>query len=122
LRVKSNTVALSDLRRRVHALEGRPQDLIVPINTLANESLELIRPVNVLVEPVIGEHGEADEYLATFVDASIGASGDTVEEAVANLKDRLITTYQVLESMSHRLGPQVRGQLQALRAVIRERV
>lgn len=119
LKVITHERAIGDLKRRTGVLERSPGDVIVPINTLAPEPFELARPVNIVVEPVIEESGRPSEFVATFVDASIGASGDTIEEAVSNLKDRLITTFEVLESMADRLGPHPRHQLEVLRAVMR---
>ena len=35
-----------------------------------------------------------DEFVATFYDANINASGDTREDAVENLKDVLVNTFR----------------------------
>lgn len=73
---------------------------VVPITTFAPEPFEVLRPMSAVIQPI------GDEHLATFFDANINASGETQEEAFANLKDVLLGTFQMLEQMSEsQLGP-----------------
>lgn len=75
---------------------------VVPITTFAPEPFEVLRSMSVVIQPL------GDEHLATFFDANINASGETQEEAFANLKDVLLGTFQMLERMSESqlgLGP-----------------
>ena len=60
---------VEELSRRVEELESRPQSHSVPINTFAPKPFEAIRPIMVLVEPVVDESGEPSDYIATFPDA-----------------------------------------------------
>ena len=108
------------LKQRIAELEEVPESVVVPITTLAPEPFEMIQPLLVLVEPVVGDLEEDCEYVATFVDAEIGASGDTIAEAVSCLKDRVLAQFDMLERMPRtRLGKGPKRQLAVLESVIR---
>jgi hypothetical protein len=86
------------------------QAFAVPITT----------PIMVLVEPVVDKDEEPCEYIATFPDGSISVTGDTVEEAMFLLKDRMVAQYNRLSRVPpDRLGKIPQQQLDALRAVMR---
>ncbi len=111
---------ISLLAQQIAELEEVPQSIVVPIATFAPEPFEAIQPLLVLVEPVVGDPGEDCEYVATFVDAGVGASGNTIAEAVSFLKDRLLAKLDLLERMpSNRLGKGPKRQLAVLQSVIR---
>ena len=111
---------MDQLERRIAELEDLPEPIIVPINTFAPEPFEPIRTFFVVVEPVVGEQDEDHEYIATFVDAEIAASGDTVGDAVLCLKDQLLAKFDMLEQMPQtRLGSRLKRQLVVLQSVIR---
>ncbi|MCX7424046.1 MAG: hypothetical protein NTW96_00155 [Planctomycetia bacterium] len=116
----SLAATVEQLSRRIAKLESLPQPLSVPINTFAPKPFETIRPIMVLVEPVVDEDGEPCEYIATFPDGAISVTGDTVEGAVLLLKDRMATQYKRLAQIpkSH-LGKIPQQQLVALQAVMR---
>lgn len=87
---------------------------VVPITTFAPEPFEVLRPMSVVIQPL------GDEHLATFFDANINASGETQEEAFANLKDVLLGTFQMLERMPEsQLGPGPKRQRAVLFECIR---
>ena len=87
---------------------------VVPITTFAPEPFEVLRPMSAVIQPL------GDEHLATFFDANINASGETQEEAFANLKDVLIGTFQMLERMKDsQLGPGPKRQRAVLTECIR---
>lgn len=87
---------------------------VVPITTFAPEPFEVLRPMSAVIQPI------GDEHLATFFDANINASGETQEEAFANLKDVMLGTFQMLERMSEsQLGPGPRRQRAVLSECIR---
>jgi len=87
---------------------------VVPITTFAPEPFEVIQPLSAVIQP------NGEEHLATFFDANINASGETQEEAFANLKDVLLSTFQMLERMSEsQLGPGPKRQRAVLSACIR---
>jgi predicted RNase H-like HicB family nuclease len=88
------------------------RSIIVPIETLASEDFALLRPFQIVVQPV--EAG----YLATFFDAGVSTGGDTQEEAVANLKDLLIDLFEAHEQDEAILGPVPAKQLAVLRTIL----
>ena len=93
----------------------RTQSIVVPIETLDPEPYELLRPFTT----VITRSGE--EFEASVFDASIFASGDTEEDAVANLKDTLIDTYERLNELGDdQLGPGPLKQKNILNKLIRK--
>lgn len=99
----------------VNELTERVQPIIVPITTFAPEPFELRDSLWVVVQPV------ADGFTATFFDANISTSGDTQQEAVANLKDLILDVFLDLEEEpKDRLGPEPARQLAVLRALIRK--
>jgi predicted RNase H-like HicB family nuclease len=92
------------------------RSIIVPIETLEPEPYELVRPVHVVVQP------EEDSYVATFFDANVNASGETQQDAVANLKDMLVTLFERLEKEPRtNLGKGPALQLAVLRSILRRK-
>lgn len=59
-------------------------------------------------------------FVATSEIRGIAASGDSIEEAVDNLKDTLISKYKLLRRFD-KLGSLARSQFEQLSSVIRER-
>jgi hypothetical protein len=95
--------------------EGGGRSVVVPVATLEPEPFDLLRNIPVVVQPT------ADGYLATFFDANIGITGDTMEEAVANLRVLLVDVFGDLEREEARLGPQLVRQLAVLRGFMKRR-
>jgi predicted RNase H-like HicB family nuclease len=62
----------------------------IPIQSLDPEPYEFIQPIPAVVRQ------EGEEYVATFYDANISASGETEKEAIQNLKDMVVATYELL--------------------------
>ena len=104
---------LSDLRVRVARLEER-QSIVVPIETLDPEPFELMRSFSVVVEPI------DSEFTATFYDANIAASGETPAEAISNLKDVIVSTFELLTA-EKKLGAAMERQKAVLNSFIRPR-
>ena len=101
------------LKERLIRLEEE-QAVRVPIQSLSPEPYELLRPFEVVVRKC------DDQFLATFYDANLSASGDTDIEAVSNLKDIIIGTLEVLlEHDESHLGPGPRQQLEVLASFIK---
>ena len=106
---------LVSVRRRVGQMEEESA-LIVPVQSLTPQPLAVVKPFQVVVR------AQDEGYVATFFDANLSASGDTREEAVANLKDIIAGVYQVLISHEeHQLGPGPAKQLQVLKDFIAPR-
>ena len=89
--------------------------LVVPITTLEPEPFDLLRNIPVVVQQT------DDGYLATFFDANIGITGDTKEEAVANLRVLLADVFEELEREEARLGPHLVRQFAVLRSFMKRR-
>ena len=107
------------LSARFRALENKVSEvqsracITVPIQSVAPEPFDLVHAIHVVVQ----QSGE--DFSATFFDANINASGETQEEAVTNLKDLLVATFEALESMPEKLGPGPKRQLAVLKQFLR---
>jgi hypothetical protein len=89
--------------------------VVVPITTLEPEPFDLARDIPVVVQPT------DDGFLATFFDANIGMTGDTKEEAVANLRLLLVDVFDELEKEEGQLGPDLVRQVAVLRSFMKRR-
>ncbi len=109
-----------NLEREVTALKQHCQKLrdgqsiVVPITTLDPEPFELSKEIMVVVQP------DDDSFVATFFDANINASGNTQVDAVANLKDMIVSLFAILES-EKKLGKGPARQLAVLRGLVRRK-
>ncbi len=89
--------------------------VVVPITSLEPEPFDLARDIPAVVQPT------DDGFLATFFDAKIGMTGDTKEEAVANLRLLLVDVFEELEKEEEQLGPDLVRQLAVLRGFVKSR-
>ena len=102
------------LKDRVATLECSTPTL-VPIETLAPEPYEVLRPFLIVLRPY------EEEHIATWFDANISASGETAEDALCNFKDILIATFECLtRHKPNQLGPSPACQLTVLQEFIRK--
>lgn len=63
-----------------------------------------------------------DDYVASFGDANVNATGATVPLAVDNLKDRMLSLYHALAALpANKLGKWPAKQLIVLQSLIRPR-
>lgn len=103
------------LKTRVEAVEHN-QPMVVPIQSLAPEPYVLDAPIQAVVRCDEGA------FVAAFVEANIGATGETVFEAVDNLKGLIVSTYEILrEHDGTRLGRSMARQKAVLDSLIRPR-
>ncbi len=87
--------------------------IYVPVASLEPEPFKLNRQIYIVVQP------EEDQFLATFFDANINASGDTEVEAVDNVKDAIVSSFRRFEQLGEeRLGPGPRRQYAVLRSLV----
>jgi hypothetical protein len=112
-RVKSLECALSTLKQQYKKLRDG-NSIIVPIATLDPEPFELNKEIMVVVQP------DDDSFVATFFDANINASGNTQVDAVANLKDMIVSLFIMLEK-EEMLGKGPANQLAVLRGLLRRK-
>src|SRR5947209_8244250 len=82
---------LREVRRAVTALTDA-RSFVVPITTLEPHPVELLRDIPVVIQPT------GDDFVATFYDAGVSASGDTEDEAICNFKDLLAAKFSLLDS------------------------
>lgn len=91
---------IDQVLKKLEEAASRTESILVPIETLALEPYDLLRPFTAVITE------SREEFEASMFDASIFASGDTEEDAVANLKDTLIDTYERLNELGDdQLGP-----------------
>lgn len=103
------------LKQRVSKLE-RSSPVCVPIETFAPEPYELVKPFNVVLQ------SRDDEYIASFFDANLSASGATEVEAIQNLKDIILGVFDcLLEHDEAELGPEPSRQLLVLKTFINKK-
>jgi predicted RNase H-like HicB family nuclease len=110
VRLVSIEQEMSDIRLDIQVL-GEARSFIVPIQALDPGPVQLIKPFDAVIEPA------GDEYTAAFYDANIHASGETVGEAIRNLKSTIISIFTRF-SRESRLGPEPTRQLAVLRQFI----
>jgi hypothetical protein len=102
-----------DLKEHCRQLRNN-KSLLVPITTLDPEPFELRKKIMVVVQP------DDDSFVATFFDANINASGNTQVDAVANLKDMMVSLFATLEK-EKKLGKGPANQLAVLRGLMRRK-
>ena len=104
---------MAEARSRLTQVEER-HSVIVPIESFDPEPFLVVRPFHVVVEPSAGE------FIATYYDANINATGDTTVEAVVNLKDIMLLTFETFEGQQN-LGAALARQIAALDSIIRRK-
>jgi hypothetical protein len=86
---------------------------VVPLTTLM-PAFQMIQQIPVTIE------GDGEDFTATFVEANVSASGETEADAIANFKDSLLSSYEILEGLpSSQLGPLPARQWGILQNVVR---
>ena len=118
----TDSTRIAELEKQIDSLRERVSDLeqtapvTVPIETLAPEPYEVLKPFHAVI------HAQDDEYLASFFDANVNASGATHEEALFNLKDTIVAVFKLLsEHDPSRLGRGPARQLQVLKEFLRKK-
>lgn len=110
--ISSVSQQLAELKREILRLQSL-RAYVVPLTTLSSE-FQLTQPIPVTIE------GEDENFTATFAEANISASGETEGDAIANFKDSLVASYQVLEATpANKLGPLPDRQWKVLQNVVR---
>jgi hypothetical protein len=103
------------LKYRCANLE-RTTPTLVAVESFAPEPYEVIKPFHVVVKFY------EDQYIASFFDANLSASGGTQEEAVFNLKDMLIDAFDILNEVEDdKLGPGPQQQKAVLKEFLARR-
>lgn len=120
--MKTGSLEFESIASRVTRIEeklahlegGRPAPVTVSLGTLEPEPYELMRDIEILIEP------SDDGFVASFLDANLSISGDTQHEAVTNLKALMIDAFERLHELGEsKLGPGPKQQLRILGSLIR---
>jgi hypothetical protein len=100
---------LQELTKKIEWLRTQGRAIWVPVQSLAPDPYELLRPITVVVT-LAGE-----EFEASFFDANLYGSGDTEEEAVSDLKSVIVETFERLSALpDEKLGPAMLKQKRVL--------
>jgi hypothetical protein len=86
---------------------------VVPLTTFAGEPLQMKLNIPAAIE------GDGEEFTASFFEANVSASGETQADAIANLKESLVSKFEFLESLpENEMGPLPARQWEVLRNVL----
>jgi hypothetical protein len=97
---------LTILEHRVTQLESVNAAVIA---SFAPEPVCLLKSIPVTIRQT------GDDFIATFFDARLSSSGDNREDAFDNLKDIIVSTFQIFSSMSSdTMGPLPKRQMAVL--------
>ncbi len=101
------------LKRLVIGEEETIRAYPLAINTLVSTEYRLKGPIFIIMEEKLD-----GSFLACFHEASIYSSGDTVHDAIRNLKKQLIDYYEMLSKEEEVLSSFCKDQLALLREII----
>ena len=105
------------LRSLAAKIEDLPKQLRVPITSLAPEAFELLKPIEVVIQCV-----DEEDYVASFFDANVNASGCNPNNAFANLVETIVSRFDTLDKLPpEKLGKGPKRQIAVLREFIRRR-
>jgi hypothetical protein len=106
--------AVSELKSQLNVL-ANDKTRIVPINTLAPEKYDVLKPILVSVQAI------EDEFEAGWFDANIHTTGENEEAAVSNLKSLILDYFEIFTNEPpENLGIEPRRQLAILNQFIQK--
>ena len=112
-KIDTLTHEVSGLRCEIQRLQ-QSRVYVVPLTTLAPSPFQMVQQIPVTIE------GDGEDFTATFVEANVSASGETEADAIANFKDSLLSSYELLESLPpNQLGPLPTRQWDILQDVVK---
>ena len=86
---------------------------VIPLATLAPQPYRMLHQIPVTIKE------DGDEFVASFTEASVSASGETEADAIANFKEMMLSLYEIFESTPvDRMGPLPTRQWNILRNVV----
>jgi hypothetical protein len=110
--IETLTREMSGLKCEIQRLQ-QSRVYVVPLTTLT-QPFEMVQQIPVTIE------GDGEDFTATFVEANVSASGETEADAIANLKDSLLSSYELLENLPpNQLGPLPTRQWEILQNVVK---
>ena len=84
------------------------------ISSLQPEPYKLLQAIPVVIQP------QEQEWIASFYDANLYASGETEQEAFDNLRSLILDVYESLAAEKDELGPEPARQIAILKSFIGE--
>ena len=87
--------------------------LLTTLTSLPDRSIRVLHPLRAVVQPKSGV------YMASLVDTTISASGESLVEAVDSLKDIVAAKFRLFSRKESILGEQLRRQLRVLQQSLR---
>ena len=116
LRLEQIENKIGTMSAKIDALKSANSSIIVPIATFAPEPFEAIKPILAVIE------FNGDDYNASFVDANVNASGCNEAEAIDNLKENIMSSFDYLDAQPmEALAKPLRKQIAVLREFIRRK-
>jgi hypothetical protein len=110
--IRSLSHQLNELRQEISGLQNS-RTYVVPLTTLS-PAFQMTEKIPVTIE------GDGESFTATFVEANISASGETEGDAIANFKESLMSTYEILEHLpASQLGELPTRQWSILQRIVR---
>jgi predicted RNase H-like HicB family nuclease len=107
--------SVKDLKDRLAAIEDAAilGTFTLHVETFAPEPYKVKRPIPLSLQR------RTDGYIASFVEANVNSSGDTQQEALANVKELILDAFDSLSSLPpSKLGPGPARQLAVQREFI----
>ena len=119
----NESLRLDNLERKLEAAQLRIEQLEsrrlshVRLQTFAPEPFEMLKEIEVAIE----FNGD-DDFLASFTDANVNASGCNEAEAIDNLKDNILSAFEYLDPLpSVKLAKPLQKQIAVLREFVRRK-
>lgn len=97
--------------------ETGPVSIFAPLAVLLRQlesGYVLVRPINANIQRLA-----KNNFVASFAEANINASGQSFHEAASNLQSIIVDMFELLSRQAH-LGPEPKSQLRLLRSIIRK--
>jgi hypothetical protein len=102
---------VTELKHEIMRLQNS-RSYVVPLTTLS-PAFHMMQQIPVTIE------GDGESFTATFIEANVSASGETEGDAIANFKDSLMSSYEMLEGMpASQLGTLPARQWEILQNVV----
>lgn len=106
------TAQVLNLLRELSNAQQKAPAMTLHINSLQPEPYKLLQPIPVLVQ------ARDEEWVASFYDANLHASGDTEQEAFDNLRSLILDVFESLTEEKAELGVEPARQIAILRTYL----
>jgi len=114
-RVENLEKILAEVNSRIEKLE-KSRSFFMRLQTFAPEPFEVIKEINVTVDY------DGEDYTASFPDANVNASGCNEAEAIENLKENILSSFEYLSSVApEKLVKPLKKQIAVLQEFVRRK-